>query len=402
VQGQGRRGRPDGGLKDAVRHRGYELTDCGNAERLVELYGEGIRFCRLMREWFVWRKPAWTVDSGAVVQLAKKAVRTMNLDRRALLDQAEELSDSGEILRLQADALSKWARRSEGARHIAAMVHLAESDPRVCISPGDFDRDPWALNVLNGTIDLRTGYLRPHKPEDLTTKLAPVAYDPRAKCERWLQFLEEVFKPHPEVINFLQRAIGYTLTGDVREECIFILVGKGRNGKSTLIKILHDLLGSYGGVAEIETFLMSHRGALREDIADMQGRRFIGAQEPALEGAFAEGKLKWLSGGDMLRSRRLWEHAQEFAPSHKLWLAVNKLPKLRHDDPAAWSRLRLIPFDVSFENMPDRELKRKLRDELNGILNWALQGCLLWQQTGLGFAPSMKNVIHLCRKAINI
>jgi putative DNA primase/helicase len=167
-----------------------------------------------------------------------------------------------------------------------------------------------------------------------------------------------------------------------------------------LINVLHDLLGSYGGVAEIETFLISHHGSLREDIADMQGRRFISAQEPALTGAFAEGKLKWLSGGDMLRARRLYAHAQEFPPSHKLWLAVNRLPELRKDDPAAWSRLRLIPFDVSFARKPDRELKPKLRGELSGILNWALQGCLMWQRVGLGSAPSIDNFIHLSRKAV--
>jgi putative DNA primase/helicase len=281
VESRGGRGRHGGRNTDIGGQVAYSLTDCGNAERLVEQFGEGIRFCRVVREWFVWRRPVWTADPGAVVQLAKKAVRTLHLDRRALLGQVEEFSDTDEILRLQADALSKWARHSEGAQHIAAMVRLAESDPRVCVSPGDFDRNPWALNVLNGTVDLRTGRQESHRPEDLITNLAPITFEPNAKCERWLQFLEEVFKPHPEVIPFLQRAIGYSLTGDVREECIFVLLGKGRNGKGTLINVLHDLLGSYGGVAEIETFLISHHGSLREDIADMQGRRFISAQEPA-------------------------------------------------------------------------------------------------------------------------
>jgi len=148
----------------------------------------------------------------------------------------------------------------------------------------------------------------------------------------------------------------------------------------------------------METFLASHGTALREDIADMRGRRFVSAQEPMLDGKFAEGTLKWVSGGDRLRARRLYEHAREFQPSHKLWLAVNRVPALRIDDRAAWSRLRVIPFDVSFADSPNRELKVELQDELSGILNWALQGCLLWQRHGLGSNESVTNATEMWRK----
>jgi putative DNA primase/helicase len=293
---------------------GLALTDCGNAERLVEQHGESILFSQAMREWLVWNGCCWVVDPGGIVQLAKKTVRAMRLERRYLEYQADEYPERWDALRAQADALSKWAKRSEGAPQIAAMVHLAQSDPRISATPDKFDRSPWILNVMNGTIDLRTGELGPHKPKDFLTKITDTNYKAGDPCDRWTRFLEEVFEPHPEIIPFLQKAIGYSLTGNVQEECVFVLVGDGRNGKGTLIDVLHHLLGSYGGVAEIETFLTSHRSPLREDIADMRGRRMISSQEPTLAGTFAESTLKWLSGGDRLRARRLYEHAQEFHP----------------------------------------------------------------------------------------
>jgi len=322
----------------------------------------------------------------------------MQQERKHMLNAAENQPHDWEILRRRADALEKWAMRSEGAPRIIAMLRMAESDPRMSVEPEDFDKYPWVLNLRNGSIDLKWGRFRCHQPEELLTKLAGPEYQPNAQCTRWKQFLAEVFEPHPEIIPFLQRAVGYTLTGETREECVFVLAGNGRNGKSTFIGILHGVLGQYAGVAEMDTFMASHGAALREDIADMRGRRFVSAQEPMLDGKFAEGTLKWVSGGDRLRARRLYEHAQEFQPSHKLWLAVNRLPTLRFDDGAAWSRLRVIPFDVSFANNADRELKVELQSELSGILNWAVQGCLLWLRDGLGSIESVENATAMSRK----
>lgn len=283
--------------RNPVKAQSLSFTDCGNAERLVEQHGESIVFCRARDQWLVWNAQRWVADPGAVVQLAKKAVRSMRLERRNLEYEADQYPDRWGALRAQADALSKWATRSEGAPRIAAMIRLAKSDPRVTAGPETFDQDPWLLNVMNGTIDLHSARLQQHKPKDFLTKMADTHYKVGDRCDRWLRFLDEVFEPHPEMIAYLQRAIGYSLTGDVREECVFVLVGTGRNGKGTLIDVLHHLLGDYGGVAEIETFLTSRGSAMREDIADMRGRRFISSQEPTLTGTFAESTLKWLSGG---------------------------------------------------------------------------------------------------------
>jgi putative DNA primase/helicase len=369
----------------------YPLTDCGNAERLIDQHGDCIRFCPPKRQWFVWNGCKWTADEGAAIQLVKKTVRAIRHERMQAVRQAEYDQGASEVLRRQADALAKWANRSEGATQIAATLRMSESDPRVSTNPDDFDRDPLLLNLTNGVIDLSLSKFREHRPGDLLTKVAGAEYKPDAICPRWLKFLEEVFEPHPDVIPYVQRAVGYTLTGKSEEECVFALVGSGRNGKSTLIAILHQLLGEYGGVAEMDTFLGSGASKLREDLADMRGRRFVSAQEPFMNSTFAEATLKWVSGGDRLRARRLYEHAQEFQPTHKLWFAMNRMPALRSDDHAAWSRLRVIPFDVSFAKKPDRELKTELRSELSGVLNWALEGCGQWQRHGLWTPRSVEN-----------
>ena len=346
--------------------------------------GGSIRYCPDKEEWFFWDGHFWTARRWAIVELAKKTVRTMHLERNHILKLSERHPESWELLGSQADALHKWAMRSEGEARITAMIHLAESDSRIIANAEDFDKNPWLLNASNGVIELRTGRLLPHRPDMLLMKNTGQIYDPDARCDRWQKFLKEVFEPHPEAITFLQKAVGYTLTGDTREECVFVLIGDGRNGKSTVLEVMQQILGSYGGVAEIEAFLVAHRNSLREDIADLQGRRYVSVQEPPLTSTFSESTLKWLSGGDRLRARRLWEHAHEFQPSHKLWFAVNRLPAIRRDDFAAWSRIRLIPFDVSFRGREDRELKHELTSEANGILRWAVHGCLMWQKTGLG------------------
>jgi len=376
----------------------YALTDCGNAERLIDQHGDSLRFCSEMRQWFAWDGTRWKADEGCAVQLAKKTIRTIQQERHLVLKQMDRYGLGQHVLEQRAAALSKWALRSEAATHISAMLRLAKSDPRVSIKPEEFDRNPWILNLPNGTLDLVSGSVREQRPDDFITKMASAKFDPNAACPRWERFLGEVFRPHREVIPFVQRAVGYTLTGDVREECIFALVGEGRNGKSTFLRLLHDLLGEYGGLAEIDAFMSSRRTCLREDIADMHGRRLVSAQEPAMNGVFAEATLKWVSGGDLLRARRLYEHAQEFPPTHKLWLGLNRLPKLRADDSAAWSRLRVIPFDVSFRDRPDRDLKYELRAELNGILTWAIQGCLLWRKNGLGSSPTVDEATETYRK----
>lgn len=371
----------------------YRLTDMGNAERLVDQHGESIRFCRDLRQWYAWDGTRWVHDDGMVLQLAKKTVRAMQLEYKELL----AAPDEDDILRRSANALAAWALRSERASSLSAMVRLAESDPAITILSAELDPDPWALSVANGTLNLSNGEFRGHLPADLISMTAPVSFEQDAHCPHWIRFLSEVFQPNLEVVPFLQRAVGYTLTGSTREECVFVLLGLGRNGKSTLVSILQDLLGAYAGVADITSFLDTRRSGPQEDITDLRGRRFVSAQEPDPKGRFATSTVKWLSGGDKIRARRLYEHAQEFPPTHKIWLCVNRLPAAARDDFAFWHRLKVIPFDVSFRGRENVTLKFTLRRELSGILNWAIDGCLAWQRYGLDIPESVVQATETCR-----
>ena len=357
-----------------------------------------IRFCQTLRSWLLWNGFRWVSDNAGATQLAKKTVRATEQERRLLLSRLESDRPDWDVLRLRADALAKWEKRSEGAGQISGMLRMAETDPRVAADPDDFDTNPWLLSLPNGTVELDSGRFRENRAEELITKISGVEYQPNAHCPRWERFLGEVFQPHPEIIPFIQRAVGYTLTGMYGRTVSSCWWAPGAMGKSTFLRVLHRLLGDYGGVAEIDAFLATRGGAMREDIADMRGRRFVSAQEPVMNGTFSEATLKWVSGGDRLRARRLYEHAQEFQPTHKLWFSVNRLPKIAFDDPAAWSRLRAIPFDVSFHNRENPQLTFELQDELSGILNWAISGCLTWQQTGLVSAASMEEVKEISRR----
>jgi putative DNA primase/helicase len=295
----------------------FKLTDYGNAERLVARHGKDLRYCHLTKQWLVWDGTRWMPDATAEAErLAKDTVRSI-------------YGEAGEMaLAEERKAVAKWAERSEKNSQIQAMMALARSEPEVPVLPAQFDVNAWLLNVKNGTIDLRTGELRPHCREDLLTKLAPVVYDPDARCPRWMKFLNEVFEPHTDLIPFMQRAVGYAFTGDTREECLFLLHGGGRNGKGTFIRTLMTMMGDYAGAADFSTFISTRadEGRPRDDIADMRGKRFISAQESKRGAVFAESVVKGITGGDIVRARRLYENAIEFLPVHKIFLATNDKP----------------------------------------------------------------------------
>jgi putative DNA primase/helicase len=315
------------------------LTELGNAERFASQHGPSVRFCYDWRTWLVWDARRWKRDGGAAVrQLAKATVRSIYAEAGKYPTEAQRV------------AAANWAKRSESAAAIEGLLKLAQSERDIPVSPEDLDGDKWLLNVSNGTVDLHTGELRPHRREDLITKLAPIGYDAAAICPRWGRFLSEVFAPHADVIPFIQRAVGYSLTGDTREECLILLHGGGRNGKGTLLRTLTLALGDYAGTADFSTFVQRRDDAApRDDIANMRGKRMVSAQESREGAALAESLLKWLTGGDMVRARRLYENSSEFDPTWKIWLATNHRPIIHGIDPAIWSRIKLVPFAVSFD-----------------------------------------------------
>lgn len=356
----------------------FPLTDTGNAERLVLRHGDKIRYCHPQRTWWVWTGRRWEADrNGKVMDLAKAVARE-------LYESAWEIPDPE---RKKQAAL--WAIRSESTDKKKAALVSAQSEAGIPIQAEQFDADLFALNCLNGTIDLRTGKLRPHRSEDYCTKLAPVTYDPAARSELWERFLREVCGGDEELIAFLQRAVGYTLTGSTAEEKLFFVHGPAAAGKSTFLEATKSVLGDYAKSADFETFVQRREaGAVRNDVAELAGRRFVVSIEVDEGKKLAEGLVKLLTGGDTVRARFLYQESFEYVPQFKLWLAANHAPRVRHDDSAMWRRILRIPFEhVIPQARRDPSVKARLKDveeSSPAILAWAVEGCLRWQEDGLG------------------
>lgn len=354
------------------------LTDMGNAARLVRLHGADLRYCYPWARWLHWDGGRWAVDDcGEVTRRAKATIKT-------LFTEAATADDD------TAKALAKHALRSQALQRINGMVTLAQSEPGIPVRPGELDLDPWLLNVQNGVLDLRSGVLRAHDRANLLTKMAPVAYDPSATCPTWEAFLTRVMGGDAELIHFLQRAIGYSLTGDTSEQAIFIFFGTGANGKSTFLETIRGLLGDdYARQVRTETLMDGQRGTgPTEDLARLKGARFVSARETEEGKRLAEALIKELSGGDTLTARFLYSESFEYKPAFKLFLGANHKPVIRGTDYAIWRRIRLVPFAVTIPpEEQDKQLPQKLQAELPGILAWAVRGCRDWQQSGLG-APA--------------
>ncbi len=355
------------------------LTDLGNSRRLVERHGANLRYCPSLG-WFAWDTRRWAKDDTAEV------MRDAKETARSIYAEAEVADDPEERKRL-----AKWAMRSEAEPQLRRMIALAQSETEVVVRPERLDADSWLLTVLNGTLDLRRGELRPHRREDLITKLAPVAYDPEATCPTWAACLRRWFAEDAALIRFVQKAAGHSLTGDTREQVIFIPYGTGSNGKTSFVRVLLDLLGDYGCQTRTETLLVKRGDAIPNDVARLHRARLVAAVEADAGRRLAEGLVKQLSGGDRVVARFLHREFFEFTPTFKVWLAVNHKPTIRGTDHAIWRRVRLIPFDVTIpEREQDRALVERLKGELPGILTWAVEGCQLWQQEGLGLPLAVR------------
>ena len=345
----------------------YRLTDLGNAERFRDQHGRDLRYCRALRTWMVWTGSHWKPDStGATERRAKDSARSI------LETAAKELDDDRRA------ALVKHAARTEAAPRLAAMVKLARTEKPIAARTEDFDRHPWLLTCPNGTLDLKAGRLRPHRRGDLITRALRVPFDPEARCPSWLRFLEVALCGSQDLVTFLQRAVGYSLTGIVASpKALFILHGDGDNGKSVFTETLLELFSDYGTRTDSETLLASsarERGA-QNDLAQLRGVRFAVAQETDAGRRLAEARIKAITGGDQLVGRFLYSEPFVFHPTFKLWLATNHQPEIRGTDTGIWSRVRLVPFEVHLptvlgpgELRPFAEVMETMKAELPGIL----------------------------------
>jgi putative DNA primase/helicase len=299
-------------VNSELRQREFNLTDLGNAERLVHHFGDRIRYSHAWKKWLIWDGIRWVVDhTDQIRQFAKQVIRK-------IYSEAEGVSDPN-----RRQAVAKHAMASESDKRIKAMISIAESE--LPITPEELDRDAWLLTCLNGTLDLRTGTLLPIAGMHFITKLAPVSYDPKAVSHRWLDFLDRIMAGNRQLISFLQRAIGYSLTGETSEQCMFILHGFGANGKSTFLQTISYVLGDYAMCTPTETLLVKQRGAIPNDVARLKGARFVTASEAEAEQRLAESLIKQMTGGDIITASFLHQEWFDFAPTHKIFVGTNHI-----------------------------------------------------------------------------
>lgn len=345
-----------------------ELTDAGNAERLVAKHGDNLRYVPEWG-WLSWDGARWARDELLARKLAIQAAKDIHIEAAKAGNADDQKS------------IAAWARKSQQAQRVQASLWLAQ--PAVVAKTDEFDRQTLLLPVLNGTLDLRTGRLHPHNRDHMTTRLAPVIYEPSAKCPTWQRFLERI-QPDPTVRDFLQRLAGYSLTGSTAEQALAFLYGTGRNGKSVFIETLAAMLGDYHTSTRIET-LAAKQSGIPNDVAALAGARLVSVSETPEGVRLNESLLKDLTGGDTISARFLRCEFFQFQPQFKLLVRGNHKPQIRGTDDGIWRRLLLVPFSVQIPlTEVDAALPAKLLDELPGIMAWAVQGCLQWQKIGLG------------------
>ena len=371
--------------------RGLRLTDWGNAERLVALHGGDLRFCDPLGKWLTWDGRRWTADATLEVERrAKDMVRSIYSEAAAAQDQK---------LR---EALAHHALKSESEAKRKALIASARSEPGIPILPEHLDRDPWLLNVLNGTIDLRTGQLRPHSRGDFITKLAPVHFDPKAECPLWWKFLERILPP--EIVEFVQKAVGYSATGLTREQVFFLLYGLGDNGKTVFLETIGGVLGDYAKATDPETFMLKKYSGIPNDLAALRGARFVKSVETSGGRRMSEARIKQMTGEDTVTARFLHAEWFDFKPQFKWWLATNNKPIIRDPTHSMWRRVRFIPFEVQIpKEEQDKQLSEKLKEEWPGILNlFIVEGALLWQHKGLEPPERIKQATQAYREEMDI
>jgi putative DNA primase/helicase len=358
---------------------GYRYTDRGNAERLLAQSGEVLRYVPLWRRWLTYDGTRWRLDYADT--------STSNLAAKIgsnLIEQVGDVYQSSDKLK----PLLAHVKRCESAAGIVATLQVASSVPGVAIDHETLDAEAWLLNVGNGTIDLRTGQMRPHDPSDLMTMIAAVDYDRHATWPEWERFLERVI-PDDEVRYFVQRLAGLALVGAQLEHMLPICLGGGANGKSTMTKVLADVLGDYAIVASRDVLLAMKHDSHPTAKADLFRKRFAHSGELPAGAKLDEAQVKELTGGDRIKARRMREDHWEFDPSHLLWLHANHRPTIEGTDDGIWRRVLLIPFDVQVppEDRDPHLAGRIVTNEGSGVLRWALEGLADYRKNGLRIPP---------------
>ncbi|MEW4153675.1 phage/plasmid primase, P4 family [Bacillus thuringiensis] len=367
-----------------IEKKFYSYDDTGNAKRLTDTYGEVIRYSYIRKNWYFYDGKIWMIDQqGMMKKIADKVIEKMK-EEPVYVPEGEEEEE-------MTKALQKHLKSSRGSQKKTNMIK--ESEHLLPIQPHEFDCEPDLFNVQNGYLDLRTGKLHEHDKTKFFTKVSSVEYTDKMDCPLWMDFLHQIFDGDQQLIEYIQRAIGYSLSGSTEEQVMFILHGNGRNGKSVFLDVITEIFGNYATNIQPQTIMVKQQSSgANSDIARLDGARLVTTTEPNEGVRLDEGLVKQLTGGDQVTARFLYENEFDFMPQFKLWMATNHKPIIRGTDDGIWRRLAIIPFTVQIpKEQVDKRLKHKLRREVRAILHWAVEGYMKWRKDGLQEPQIIKN-----------
>ena len=361
-------------------HGEMQFTDITNRDYFLKAFGSKIRYCLMWNKFLIWNGTCWEIDKkGKVEEDCVDFVHHMYRGLRVITD-----------LQLQKD-FEKHLIKSESFRRIQALVGLLKMSKDIKVSDEELDTDNYLFNVNGITLNLKNGKGFPPEPTNLITKRSKFIYDKDAKCPTWDMFLLQIFNKDTDLIRFVQKAMGYSLSGDVREQCLFILWGTGANGKSTFLNVLQELFGDYACTTGTETF-MKKTSEQSNDLARLKGIRLVTTTEVEQGKALSESLIKQITGGDEITARFLYGEYFSFKPTFKIFMATNHKPKIRGADNGIWRRIKMIPFTVTIPaEQRDKTLTEKLIVENSGILNWLIQGYALWRKEGLNEPEAIRD-----------
>lgn len=369
----------------------YAFDDTGNADRFVEEYKEKARYSYIDRGWYFYNGRKWEFDNlGHVKTLTEEVIQGMKKELAYCDDEDEEKAFFKHL---------KYTRNSRGKENM-----MRESEHRLSILPSQFDRNKDYFNAMNGVVSLRDGHLEDHHHEKYLSKISPVEYTDKIDTPLWDEFLRQIFDNDEELIDYIQKAVGYSMSGSTKEQCVFFCYGNGRNGKSTFLDLVSEIMGDYATNIQPETIMVrGQQGGANSDIARLKGARFVTTVEPNQGARINEGLLKQLTGGDTVTARHLYGKEFEFEAEFKLWMATNHKPIIRGRDLGIWRRMHLIPFTVQIpDDKVDKNLKYKLKKELTGILNWAVEGCIKWQREGLKMPSAVEDAVKEYKSEMDV
>ena len=358
--------------------RRYNRTEAGNAELFAAEYAATFRYDHRRKRWLRWAGHWWEPDTDGESRRCALAIARLRYAMAPSL-YPEDLKER--------EAEAKWAIGSESRARLEALLTLAQNVHPLADVGDQWDTNPDLFGVENGVVELPTGRLRSGRPEDRVTMHTSLIYDPKARCDRWLRFLNEVFSGQDDLIAWIQRAVGYSLTGHTKEQLHFFSWGAGENGKSRFLTALRDVAGDYGADTGFATLEHNANQTIPADLAALQGKRFVTASETSESSRLNEARMKLLAGADAITARHLFGEFFTFKPSAKFWLAMNHKPKVMDDSHGFWRKIRMIPFLENFSGRADKDLEETLQREYTGILAWAVTGAVQWYTQGLDPMP---------------